>query len=258
MPWRIPDYREYPSCEDIPVTFQVGMVGSDGVLLASDMKARSTAGQQEGISAGVDFPSTAEKLFHYDRHAYCIAGNDNTIRWIANGVHERFEKQGSAALDSEAVRSLLWDAVNEICKPRVDQFGNPGLPLHYRVPGTMLLAYRGHREVELWRIDLTGFGPGVYRVFDKTLQGDAANSAAFFLLRYYRVAPINQLLPLAAHCILTAAKVNPSGVEGLEIVVSTLEGTTKLNEQERSRLIEASEKLDAAIYQHISQLTYKT
>jgi hypothetical protein len=36
--WLVPDQRGYPSPEDIPVTFQIGIVGTDGVLLASDMR----------------------------------------------------------------------------------------------------------------------------------------------------------------------------------------------------------------------------
>lgn len=245
--WLVPDQRGYPSSEDIPVTFQIGIVGTDGVLLASDVRARSTAGFRDGISAGVDFSATTEKLFCYPEfhHAYCIAGNDNTIWRVGHCAHENIKKHGNTFLDHETVRSLLWDSVNEICK----SIG----PIGSKYYGSMLLSYQGQQSVDLWRVNLNGFGPGVNAVLDKTFEGDAANSAAFFLVQYYRAAPIKQLLPLAAHCVLTAAKLNPTGVEGLEIVVSTLEQTRKLEKQELSALKQASETLEAAIYQHISQ-----
>jgi hypothetical protein len=252
--WRYADDQGYSPCEGIPVTFQVGMVGSDGAVLASDTRALSTAGVQSGISAGVDCSSTTQKLFCYDelRCAYCVAGNDNTIRWIANGVHDRLKKLRESRLGSDEVKALLWDAVNEVCKPRMNEFGDPSSPRHYHVAGAMLLAYRGKDKVELWRIDLTGFAPGVNPVLDKVVQGDSANSAAFFL-RYYRPVSVKGLLPIAAHCILTAGKMNPSGVEGLEIVVATIGETRKLEKQELEVLREASDRLEAAIYQHISQ-----
>ncbi len=229
------------------MTFQVGIVGSDGVLLASDTRARSTAGFQDGISAGVDFSATTEKLFCYPecRHAYCISGNDNTIWRIGHAVHEKIREYGSTFLDRETVRSLLWDSVNEICKSIA--------PVGAKYYGNLLLSYQGQQSVDLWRVNLNGFGPGVNAVLDKTFEGDAANAAAYFLVRYYRRAPIKQLLPLAAHCILTAGKLNPVGVEGLRIIVSTLGQTRELETTELLPLIEASETLEAAIYRHISQ-----
>lgn len=228
------------------MTFQVGIVGSDGVLLASDTKALSTAGFQDGISAGANFSATTKKLFCCNefRHAYCITGNDNAIWRVGRCAHEKIKKQGNVILSSEAVHSLLWDSVDEIC---------PAISHGSKYYGSMLLCYRGEQSVDLWRVNLDSFGLAVNWVLDKTVEGDAANTAVFFLERYYRAAPIKQLLPLAAHCILTAAKLNPTGVEGLEIVVSTLKETRKLEKHELSALKQVSETLEAAIYQHISQ-----
>src|SRR5258708_3142237 len=62
--------RYCPPSEDVPMTFQVGLVGSDGVLLASDKRVRDVRG---GLVATFD---TDKIVVLDDLHlAYCFAGD---------------------------------------------------------------------------------------------------------------------------------------------------------------------------------------
>src|SRR5437667_12459885 len=96
----------HPAPEEIPVTFQIGLVADDGVILASDKRARSRAGVAEG-RLGVDISSTVEKLWIVDRaFAYCVAGNENTIHSIARGIRVRLEGKGGKLNREELERVL--------------------------------------------------------------------------------------------------------------------------------------------------------
>jgi hypothetical protein len=43
------------------------------------------------------------------------------------------------------------------------------------------------------------------------------DAAIFWSERYYRRLPVSQLVTLAAHLVVAAGKINPEGIEGLEI-----------------------------------------
>jgi hypothetical protein len=92
--------------------------------------------------------------------------------------------------------------------------------------------------------------PGIYRVEDKKIEGDAANPAAFFVERYwklldYKDRTIAKLLPIAAHSALMANILNPSGVEGLEVAICRYDACELVKDV--SELREFSTDLDSAI-----------
>jgi len=68
----------YPSTEDVPVTFQVGMVASDGVILASDTRITYTQSART--------KSTTEKIIceKEPQIAYCWSG-DEMLGNVASG-----------------------------------------------------------------------------------------------------------------------------------------------------------------------------
>jgi hypothetical protein len=82
---------------------------------------------------------------------------------------------------------------------------------------------------------------------DKIVKGHIANPALFFTERFYQRLPISALLRLAAHTILTAGKINPRGIQGLEIILCTNDGFSPVSISEITDLIEWSDEFDQKI-----------
>jgi len=93
-----------------------------------------------------------------------------------------------------------------------------------------MLAYRQNGLTELWFSDVRAvfLQEGIIeasparRVLNRQYAGDAGNSAVFFLEKYLVSgvsSPIDSLKFIAAHAVLMAGKLNPAGVEGLEILL---------------------------------------
>jgi hypothetical protein len=83
-------------------------------------------------------------------------------------------------------------------------------------------------------------------VKDKYVAGHTANSASFFVQRYCGEPKrkISELLFLAAHTILSASKLNPTGIGDLEIVTITQSGVTHVRKNDINKLKHQSRKLD--------------
>lgn len=119
-----------------------------------------------------------------------------------------------------------------------------------------MLACRGEFGVELWAQDYQSrMNPHLIR--DKsfaTEAGDDRNAAIFFFERYYQNdRKINELLLLAAHSVLMAGQLNPTGVGGLEIVTwrEAEDRPKRLSESEIATLTKLSKSLDDNILSQI-------
>jgi hypothetical protein len=239
--------------ENIPVTFQVGIVATDGVILASDTRVTQIEGQALYSTAeGQRLFSTSEKIVVHDevpRLAYCWAGDQLQSR-IAHDFSDSARKEKST-LSFQQIRELL---IRTATLALIALY--PGYP--HELPqgtlasprkhtgGSVLVAYPGLSTVELWklRVDCT---LDAFPVRDKTAAGDTINPAIFFLEKYYRQDTIDKLLPLAVHTILTAAALNPKDIGGLEIVTCRNERFERLPAERIAELTQFSQTLDRSI-----------
>jgi 20S proteasome alpha/beta subunit len=221
-----------PDPEDIPMTFQVGMVGTDGVLLASDTRML----RQEGCRTSSEIRKICQ--LEHPAMACCAAGDDHTMHIRDQFLSLRRKDR------STPTNELLAQGANERWKFLYgDRSGQP----FQHSKGSILVAEYSRNIPELWMLE---FGESHFVAFvgDKILSGDAISPAAFFIERYYRsTAKISELLPLAAHAILMAARLNPTGVGGLEIVVGRDGQFQKLDEDEIAPFRTFSETLDTDI-----------
>ncbi len=221
------------------MTFQLGLVGKDGVVLASDRRALAFWADTGGMaSSSVSKIVTNERA----RFAYCFWGDMLAAR-AATLVGQELEK-GSPANES-VLKSCIDQVLDE--REKIEQEADLAC---LRGGGILLVVVRDDKP-ELWRLDVLKHTDSVRRaaqVDGKIVAGDAINQANFFVERYFRrSAPISELLALATHTILMAGELNPTCVSGVDLVACTSEGFHAITGTELDSLFQKSETLDRAI-----------
>jgi len=233
--WAPPAYV----CEEGPVTFQIGMIASDGILLASDRLAI----KEVGLNIPKE-PFETEKIFvHADKHlAYCCAGDE-----LASGVGRIIAD--TVRVTDQDVRPMLLQCVKQ---------GMETSPTCW-FGGSVLLVC-GDPPFRLWRVQLNRnnqTGPEVRRVPGAYVTaGQECSYARFFLEQYlpkHRQAKLKaaELVPLAAHTVLTAGDLDPANVRGLEIVTCTNTGFERLPDSRIDELISFSTRLTVQIREEL-------
>ncbi len=226
------------------MTFQVGLVGNDGVVLASDKRVRDVRG---GLVTTFD---TDKIVVLDDLHlAYCFAG-DLLARHAAHLIVTELKKHThplphtgpvlQGILQDSATRA--WDSEFRV---------NSGLGGNPLSGGTVTLVYRSSEGVQLWHLVVCQ-DPYAIPIGNKISSGELTSPAVFFLERYYPESTprpaTKDLVPLAAHCVLMAGALNPAGVGGLEMLICTKAESTKLStEAELAPFLAGSKKLDMEI-----------
>ncbi len=229
------------------MTFQVGIVATDGILLASDRCLTRY------LESGSRATSQQQKIF-FNRNtdvAYCSCGDD----WasLAAKIHaDEFTPDCEIAENMDGARRKAIKACIEL----------EGVERARARHGTVLCVHRRGKELDLWSMDL---GPSVITgsivvqagprypasVTARIWSGDYGNSAVYFLERHLREGaiplPLQSLKFIAAHAVRTASKINPSGIEGLEILICTKDSFTWVSQREVRDLEARSDELDSKI-----------
>jgi len=210
------------------MTLQVALVGTDGLILASDTKVNVL---------NQNFNSTATRskvLIAHDRKiAACWSGE----QWPSYNLADQIVRRMSDAdfqYPYNSLRTLASEIVNrrgihgeEYASAEVIVVTNQNEPKTYEITAT-------RDRCDCWRQD-------------KIVKGHLANPALYFTERYYDRLSIARLLPLAAHVIVNAGRINPRGIEGLEVILCTKEGFETLNAAEIAELVAWSDKADSEI-----------
>jgi hypothetical protein len=205
-------YTIAPYCEEVPTTFQVGIVCSDGILLASDQKVTYSGGYRNSANS--------LKIRYKDGNIACCAGGGPYPDMAAESAINDYREQQHA--------DDIGEFMDRLCKEAMDVAKNdhevPDSELN-RQQGTILIAQRVAKKTALWRVDVQTRGSRSHRIArirDRCFSGDEANSACFFTERYRGqswLRPMDDLLFLAAHTVYMANKVNQTGVDGLDILL---------------------------------------
>ena len=219
-----------PDPEEIPVTFQIGIVGSDGVLLASDRRYTRPGPVRTTFDA--------DKIKISGNVAYCCSGDDLTqiaaddacLIWASKKTRSK-----------ESLVTSIVDSLGKLEK--------------WNIPGSILLANDAGSHVELFRVDIYSRAtcPIVCQIDNRDYQGDGFNAAAFFVERYlpannFKQRPLEQMKLIAAHAMLMASTLNPTGVHGLDIYLCrSRRPFEKLAQSEIEGLVAASQEIDSQI-----------
>jgi hypothetical protein len=188
-------YRaEAVNLEELPMTLQVGLVGNGAIVLASD-QCRIT------VQNGVRLTSRVSKFVPGRRSILAFAGDD----WA-----ERVARMACAAIDDAGSTKTPPEILMDVVNPLLPQIKNNGSVV-------------GITDGDLWAANF-GFAAGYYSsayAIDKIIAGDNTNAAGYFTEKYYSGLKNSTLAlkRLAAHVICMGGKLNPSGVQGLEMFI---------------------------------------
>jgi hypothetical protein len=184
------------------MTLQVGIVGTDGIVIASDQLC-----QQQEYGSSICVKSSK---FHQGPGVICCCSGDSVAEVAAYGVRNY---EWAAVTDPDAIRLALIEIGNTTIDKFVAQYG----PLAPVIRKVLVVLHD-----QLWLL-IIGVGTSVAnRIEDKVVAGDIHNTCRYFTNKfavacYHR--PMNKAIRLAAYTILAAGEENPHGVRYLEMFV---------------------------------------
>lgn len=230
---------------------QVGMVGSNGIVLAGDTRRTNSA------VLSFDRPWIGSRHGE-DGTKIQISGNRKIAVSSALdlGTAERIASAIIAGLDISDV-ALIQERIQAIANEVFDAHPKPDTGFQCLVvvsvtPKPKLFSVanvniEGEREQKAicreW-----------YRL---AIAGDTVNGAIFWAERYYNQSlltnrkPIAQLIPLCAHIMICARSLNTATIGGLEMVLCTSEGIEFQSEDVIQQLAERAEKREETIAEMI-------
>lgn len=210
------------------MTLQVALVGTDGVVLAGDEKILNIADFATG--------SLSTKIKHTDKLA---------VSWAWDDIGETIASalvQNPDRLDVESdLEQFIKDTYRSALNNRSER-----LKLN---PRAELLAISRKNLGRALYVEVDTGHCTVRPVQDKIYAGHIKNPGCYFVERYYEkgVLSVAELVPLAAHTVLAAGKLNPLGIEGLEIFTCTNRGIETLPASEVESLSRRAERTDKKI-----------
>ena len=224
--------------EELNMTLQVALVGKDGFVIASDMKAvaeslirRATEMRQILISEKGDL--------------VCAFSGHHLLSKAANRLLKSASEPGTnISLCLEAKAEQAFD----------DYERNIQVTIH----GDLIVAIPG-TPPQMWNVSFLNGQASSQPVSDRVIRGDRINPAVFFAERYHAVEQsVEELKVLAAHTVIEGGLLDPTYVGGLDVLVSTNgEKPRFLEEHElqllRSRSADIHNALTTAIFPDISK-----
>jgi hypothetical protein len=235
------------------MTILVGLVGSDGIVLAADSRMVGPA-QHVGECDGI---SSIWKITDLAQHSVAYAAAGDRVAWRAGRVlsetldenqfdfariQTSLENIGSKAFRHEraAIEETYTDEQDRraFLTPIIDE----------SVPRGLLVVFHGSqvRARQLWGLNLQPRTSFAQRL-NKAIYGAIGNLARFFGEYFTEQTPIAKLQLLAAHTVLTAHRLNSMMIEGLQIALFDGNGYRLIGHEEISELRQQSEALDASI-----------
>lgn len=234
------------------MTMQVGMMASDGVLIAGD---KVWANNESTQYASARHTSNTTKIeINYDKGvAIACARSMELATRVAQDLLSELDP-GDWAGPENRIKPITTKLLEQLPEKRrhfqcIIATARPEFQLFHLYAGL----YDLQKGVECRRQDHTVFA------------GDTMNSAVFWRERYYSSwegspLPIDQLIPLAAHIVLSAGQIGRGAIGGLEIVRCDKDGVRHLSKQSIEKLKIASVDWDARfgkeILTHRQNFTY--
>lgn len=196
--------------DDFPMTMQVGMVGADGIVLASDKRWGFTGSVAKRLWVGANLSCESTKLRVSERRGIAIACAADMVSStkLALAILEKLDDR-DVGNPSASIESIARETIRTIYDAN---------------PPQLLLMTKEPRRLYTLRYLLDEDGkriPQCLSVDNVGITGHCTNAALFYAERYMKDLvgmPVERLIPLAAHIIVSAGILNPAGVAGLEIM----------------------------------------
>lgn len=206
--------------EELPMTMQVGMLATDGIVLAGDTWSHSETTVRSGYSSS--------KIRINDTAQIAVTCARDMV--LASHVAEAI-MSGVQGKDWQNCERFIRDAACEAAGERDIE---------------CIVAFAGNLPA-LYQFQYVKGEKYCSRIIDCIHAGDVTNAAVFWTMRYYRHLPVDRLSRLAAHLIVTSAKLNTATIKGLEVVFCKASGFQRLPVKQTLALQTTARELDERI-----------
>jgi hypothetical protein len=233
------------------MTIQIGMVGSDGIVLAGDTR-RTNSGLLNsnrlwsGSRVGQD--RTKIQIDGKCKIAVSSALDLETAERIAAAIIARLDISEPLFIE-ERIQTIANEVFNSHPKP---EKGFQCLVVVALNPRPKLFSViNANVEGEREQAAVCWEWPKL------AIAGDTVNGAIFWAERYYNQhlptsrKPIAQLIPLCAHLVICARSLNPATIGGLEMVLCRSSGVEFQSEDDIQQLAERAERREDKIAEMI-------
>jgi hypothetical protein len=215
------------------MTMQVGMMGSDGIVLASDTReTHAPILEQNQLWAGAQFGTNTSKIevSHERGIAIACAFDMETARRVANRIIRDLKdedfKDPVPAIKEIAAATQTDEEIRAQCIVVLTR------------PSLQMFMFQYARVEGRW-------SPFCQEMESKAIAGDNLSPSIFWMERYYNGSlSTAQLIPLAAQLIVGAGCLNPYVVSGLEIVLCDSSGIHPLTRAENREWESRAKDLD--------------
>lgn len=227
-----PGRQSILSPEGIPLTMQIGMVGLDGIVLASDTQATHTPKRlADGMTGrAVRYHTNCSKIVTSGEIAVSYARDMKSGENVASTILSSFISDDPQEAIERIAASIPVD----------NRYDVQGLIAN---PPYQLFRFQIATIDGIWTATCNP-SPGV------DFAGDMTNAAMYWATRYYdELFTIEQLLPLAAYFITCSHHLNTAGVGGLEIVVCDSSGINSLSRERVLELKRQTKNTDRQVQQ---------
>lgn len=225
----------YSEQEETPMTLQIGLRGADGWLIASDR-----CEVPESVASGdVAIQQSVQKIEIDDKKGLAFAAwGFKEVKNVGRTIIERFDPAlhigGILKRELERIADAEWEKHKHIAS--------------WRNPLGLIIGIRGV-PMPLWTVSVAEHSNAIaYYPASGPIVGHIGNAALFFLRHYFkRGLPVERLQMLAAHVVLTASKINPEGVNGLDMAICKGDTLFMLSDEKIESLEQRSAKIDGDI-----------
>jgi hypothetical protein len=229
--------------EQNAMTLQVGLVGIDGIVIASDRLLQQTDG------LGGRSVSYISKFLQGEAVLCCWSG-DSVSEHAANIIRD--VKWSDVPREKEAVRAELKRLGNQALAEKEEAWKDAG----QQPPQFVRKVIVGCHDT-LWLLEIQHPSSTANPFQDRVVAGDPANTSRHFMNKYadgsYQL-PVTQLVTLAAYVVLQAAEEHPKGIGGLELVVLPKGGVPLfLNSEQENQLTQRCKRISLSIEGHLRE-----
>lgn len=230
------------------MTFQVGLVGADGVLIAGDTRWTHFPALRSNQfwAPGTHGTNSPKITINHERGIAASAARDMEVAIrIAHDVTAHLPEE-------QFVNPVAWieEAAGQILSAARIERGDPD----ERIEAHCLVAIqRPVPKLFQFRFAMVNGQWGAYchEMSRVAVAGDNVNGAIFWPESYYNSypyvttrLPIKALISLAAHTVTVAHRLNPMTISGLEIVFCDETGIYRLSEDSLQALQSAASAWD--------------
>jgi hypothetical protein len=247
------------------MTFQLGIIGSNGILIASDTRGTNFPAFRPNQlwSAGTHGTNSRKITINYERGIAVSAAREmETATRVAQEIAAHLPEG-----QFENPMSWIENAGNGILGDVRTERNNPD----ERIEAHCLVAIRRPtpKLFQFTFANIDGQWGGYCKKQERiAVAGDNVSGAIFWPEAYYnsypyatRRIPVKSLIPLAAHTLVVAHRLNPTTISGLEVVFCDEAGFHRLSEESLQALQDAAaiwdQQFREIILAYANEFTYE-